>query len=300
MNKKHFILNVLITIFTFSFFLLFVSCGSDEINRTPVADTGSPNENETEKTKPYYFWKVEKQGKVSYWLGTVHLAVSLFELPCQDVVVKKLENSDVCFVESIASKENAQNSYNALLSPNAEDFKQLDSDSQVFLAGKGLPNNLNYFAYVAGLEAVCVKETLGASAFQIMMDKQVQETAQNKGIPLEALDDSVVLTPLITSTTKEDVVKKIEKYPQCLAKAEIFFNKYRNGDLSLGDNLGETLTEHGLRDRNKKWLAKFQSVYNNYDNMFIAVGVAHFIGPFNLVDMLREEGFSVEQMSCPI
>ena len=247
-----------------------------------------------------------KAGKVSYWLGTVHLGVSLFRLPCQHDVVEKLENSDACFVESITS-EDAQNQHDALLSPNAEDFKQLDFDSQVFLAGKGLPDNLNYFSYVASLDVLCFAETFGASVLQVMMDQQVQDKAQDEGIPIKALDDSDVLTPLVASTTKEDVVKAIERYPQCLTKVEDFLDKYKNGNLSSddgwgprqGDNWSTTLSEHGLKDRNKKWMAKFQSMYNNYDHIFVAVGLAHFIGPFNLIDMLKKEGFSVEQMSCP-
>ena len=118
------------------FFLLFVSCGSDTTDRT--TDTGSPKE-----ATPYYFWKVEKQGKVSYWLGTIHLGVSLFELPCQHVITEKIKNSDVCFVESTASGD-TQDQQNPLLSPNGEDFKQLDFSSQSFLSRKGLPDNLNF------------------------------------------------------------------------------------------------------------------------------------------------------------
>ena len=285
-------------IFLALFFLLFVSCSSDKTKRTQAIDTGLPNENETEETKPYYFWKVEKQGKVSYWLGTVHLGVSLFRLPCQHDVIEKLDNSDVCFVESITS-EDEQDQHNVLLSPNAEDFKQLDFDSQLFLAGKGLPDNLNYFAYTAGLDVLCFTETFGASVLRVMMDKQVQDKAQDERIPIKALDDSDVLTPLVASTTREDVVKAIERYPQCLVKVEDFLGQYKNGNLSLSDGWSTALSEYGLKDRNKKWLAKFQSMYNDYDHVFVAVGVAHFIGPFNLIDMLKEEGFSVEQMSCP-
>ena len=67
----------------------------------------------------------------------------------------------------------------------------------------------------------------------------------------------------------------------------------------MNDGLGTEFSKSALRDRNEKWVAKFQSMYNDYDNIFIAVGVGHFIGPFSLIDMLKEEGFSVEQMSCP-
>ena len=52
-------------LFLVLFFLLFVSCSSDKAKRTQPTDTGAPNE--TEETKPYYFWKVEKQEK--YLIG---------------------------------------------------------------------------------------------------------------------------------------------------------------------------------------------------------------------------------------
>ena len=48
-----------------------------------------------------------------------------------------------------------------------------------------------------------------------------------------------------------------------------------------------------LRDRNREWLTKFTLAQQNHDSIFIAAGLAHFIGPYNLLEMLRNEGFTI-------
>ncbi len=296
MQEKQFILNILATSFVSLFLILFVSCGPNT-SKTQADDTKQPNETNVEQGQPYYFWKVEKQGKVSYWLGTIHVGVSLLDLPCSYTVIDKLDNSDLCFTETILSEKTEQ-PYEGKFSPNNENFNQLNSNSQLFLTTKGLPENLSFLVYITVLEVMCIKETLGSAALHTMMDKQVEVAAQSKGIPVKALDTPNAIKPLIDSTTKEDVVESIQNYPQCLANIENSLNKYKQGKWLFSEDMEGEFYEHALKDRNEKWMAKFLSAYNNYNNIFVAVGVAHFIGPFNLIDMLKEAGFSVEQMSC--
>ena len=296
MQGKQFILNILASLFVSLFLILFVSC-SPNTSRTQADDTKQPNETNIEQEQPYFFWKAEKQGKISYWLGTMHVGVSLLSLSCSHTITNKLNNSDLCFTEILSSEEK-NNQDNELFSPNNEDFKQLDFNSQLFLTTKGLPENLNYLHYVATLEMMCIREILGPSALHIHMDKEVEEIAQSKGIPVKALDTIDTLIPANNSATKEDVVKKIENYPHCLVNIENSLNRYKNGKWLFNKEMGTEYYEHALKNRNEKWMAKFLSAYNDYNNIFVAVGLAHFIGPFNLIDMLKEAGFSMKQMSC--
>ena len=55
----------------------------------------------------------------------------------------------------------------------------------------------------------------------------------------------------------------------------------------------ESFAKIALRDRNEAWLAKFISTQQNMNSIFIAAGLAHFTGPYNLLEMLRNEGFTV-------
>ena len=48
------------------------------------------------------------------------------------------------------------------------------------------------------------------------------------------------------------------------------------------------------------WFQKITEAFESheYENIFVAGGVAHLIGPFNVLDMLEEEGFTIKRLSC--
>lgn len=300
MNKKQFILNILVIPFVLSSFILFISCGSNA-TKTQTDNTASPSKTKIDKEQgqPYYFWKVEKQGKTSYWLGTVHIGISLFDLPCSYTIIDKLKNSDLCFTENAHNNNiNDQDLESLFFTSNNEDFNQLDSDSQLFIARNNISKKLNHFGYVSLVNLMCIKEALGPLAIHKTMDKQVEEMAHSQGIPIKALDTLDTMTSATDSFTKEDTIKKIRGYSQCIATKEDRINKYKTGKIPLDEKISTQFAEQTLKDRNEKWMTKFLSAYNNYNNIFVAVGLGHFIWPFNLIDMLKKEGFTVEQMSC--
>ena len=265
-------------------FFLLVSCG--------------PGTKSTENIKgDPYFWKVEKDSKVSYLLGTIHIGVALHELPCSTFIQQTLQASDLVWTETgpITVPEKSKELAKGLLSPNAKDFKSLSAEAQHFLKEKGLSDKLTFIGYFAVLEKLCFQSAMGIATLMVSMDSQVMDVARFSGIPIQALDDSDVLDELDTNFTKKDVEQKIEQYPQCLANVKNFVNQYKTGQMSFSDYSDGKLA---LKDRNEKWTAKFKSAYEDYDQMFVAGGVAHFAGPHNMLDMLREEGFFVQRVSC--
>ena len=258
---------------------------------------------EPEQQKPGnpYFWKVEKAGNVSYLLGTMHIAVSLYHLPCSDTIVEKLENSDLVFVEVLPENTKEKSTQNALslLSPNDEDFRQLSPDDQLFLGRKGINSRLNYLGISTSLELMCTQEVVGPSALSISMDSEVITVAQSYNIPLKSLDTSDLLAPISTAFTRENVEEQIKNYLGCLEHRQAWINSYKEGIMSISP--ADTTDEFDtllFKNRNEKWLVKFKSAYNDYDRIFVAAGALHFIGSFNLVDSLKSEGFSVERVSC--
>ena len=53
-----------------------------------------------------------------------------------------------------------------------------------------------------------------------------------------------------------------------------------------------------FKNRNQLCLKKFVEVQGKYDSIFLVAGIGHFVGPHNMLDMLKEKGFSVERMMC--
>lgn len=245
-----------------------------------------------------YFWKVEKGGKTSYLLGTIHIGISLYELPCSDIIRDKLNKSDVVFVEAKQSDSTKGDAATIFHSPDEEDFNSLSSSSQRFLREKGIYDYLNYTGIVFSMELTCIAENFGLNFFKTQMDLEVESLALRSNTPVKALDKEKQLQAIGSVYTKKDVEEAIKAYPQSCPENVRIFEHYRAGTVPVGRYDGKS-SKVLLRDRNEHWLTQFQSAHDEYDNIFVAGGVAHFIDNFNFVDMLKEEGFSVERVSCP-
>ena len=53
-----------------------------------------------------------------------------------------------------------------------------------------------------------------------------------------------------------------------------------------------------LKKRNQKWIEKTRQSHENNDSVFIATGLAHLLGSDNILDMLREDDFSIQRMDA--
>ncbi len=270
-------------ILVFCFFTLFFACSVDT-TKDITKDTRKP-----------YFWQVEKRGKVSYLLGTIHIVVPLDELSCSDVIQEKLKNSDLLFVESIKQKSEI---HLDLISPNREDFNRLSRSNQAFLIEKGVPSTASCTTSNRLLNLLCLKEVFGESSLEIKMDEEAQSIAKNYGILMKPLDEDIE-SQIKTVFTCERLEKSIENYPICLETIRDSVDAYRTSSLtseqiSVDNNVSDIL----LKERNKQWFLKFESAHGKYNHIFVAAGLAHFIGHFNFIDILKENGFSVERVSC--
>lgn len=65
---------------------------------------------------------------------------------------------------------------------------------------------------------------------------------------------------------------------------------------ALNDKAKELL----LKKRNELWFQKLKEAFESheYQNIFFAGGVVHLLGPFNILDMLEEEGFIIQRLTC--
>ena len=88
------------------------------------------------------------------------------------------------------------------------------------------------------------------------------------------------------------VEEKVRGFPYCPDHVAQLSDQYKRGDM-LVFKFDENFAKIAFRDRNKEWLTKFILAQQNHDSIFIAAGVAHFTGPYNLLEMLKNEGFTV-------
>ncbi len=52
-----------------------------------------------------------------------------------------------------------------------------------------------------------------------------------------------------------------------------------------------------LKDRHEKWLPQIIQAHQEYDSFFIAVGLFHFIGEYDMLNLLKKEGFKIKRFS---
>ena len=257
---------------------------------------------------PALLYSVEKDGKRHWLFGTTHIPIPLENFYCFNEIEREISNSDQVFVEK--SPISIINRLNSIIN---EFFEE-----SVLETGAS-------FSQQAGLSALSTKLSLFKQLFQTyvlsLIDSQIVEIAFNSAIPIIDLDDQFTeqasalhrqipaLIPFIKANNIEDIKKIFHWQPQSeladqyLKTLAIFYNNGFNGLIQhLDEDTREMIENTLLKDRNEIWLEKFKAAQENpeLDSLFLAAGAGHFIGPFNLIDMLIEEGFSIQQMDCGI
>jgi len=293
----------------FLFFVIIfftISCGQNK-----TSNELQPPQNEI---KGPYFWKVEKDGKTSYFLGTFHRGIALEELQCSQTIKTHLEDSDLLFTE-VANSQEQQNLNEVheeqlrsiFFSEDTYDYQSLSNDSKIFLSSRGVAKDYSYLGYIYIINVLCMEQAIGGGSSSI--DLEVKTIAEVKNIPIKYLDEDMnieavneSLLDIYTFTDEEVKVsdtlvnKTVLNFDNCISSHTNALNQYKAGNIpfnSFSDEVDTVL----LRDRNIKWFEKFRATHTQYEQIFLASGVAHFIGNFNLLDMLRGRGFSISRMN---
>lgn len=278
---------------------------------------------ENTQVKSPFFWKVEKNSQTSYLLGTIHDVVSLDELQCSNKIQNQLVNSDLVFVESDLyskeSKETTETLRQIIQSDNNEFFQSLNPQSQEFLKKHGISDQLNPYGYVVRLKNLC---NYGVpSLTDIRLDERVISTAYSLDIPVQEMDPSHEKNRN-TIQFYRDSRNAFSQYPKDSLISSIN-NAIENYSTNCPDPVFTDLREHYksstlsdeyfrevyknytkkqmealLLDRNIVWLDKLEEARENYDHIFVAGGTLHFIGPDNLVTLLKNRGYSVTRITC--
>ena len=287
-----------------------------------------------------YFWKVEKDNKASYFLGTIHVPITFENLQCSKEIKSHLGNSDYLFVERDTNK--AQNLGNSvmdnILSIKESKFYTLNKNSQAFFKERSIPEIFNYagYAFVLNLmilrdvtekhlliakdcpslgfplDILCLQDSAGKMSMGASLDGHIESIARKQDLQIGSLDDEIyddshadALTQLF-ETTPEDIDKGVLNFNKGVTSLFQFINQYIKGELAI-EKAGEAAeAEAGestmvlLKDRNEKWVGKFQPIHRTHKQVFLGAGTRHFIGSFNVLDMLKAEGFSIKRMqsSC--
>ncbi len=263
-----------------------------------------------------FFYQLEKDGAVSYLLGSMHIGIPLSSYP-----TKIFERADAAklFIaegdpfEITAEQLALQRKMVRYTKGNSLD-KNISAKSYLKLTeifGQQQVEKLNAYtpAVISTLFSQKMMESLNPGGsdplydFQSGIDLTLLRQAQEKQKRILFLDDRTqIILDSNEAMTAEDLEKMLQfKNPiafqlDCINHAQ---HSYLQGDDTgiqkyLAKCVGKGLATTLLK-RTNQWLTKLQASLIRGDT-FVVVGVAHVVGPTGLVAKLQAQGYRVQRL----
>ena len=196
-------------------------------------------------------------------------------------------------------------------------FSELSPESQEFLIKHGVDpegSHADFFHFIRFV-------VYNRAYFSLpSLDEQVEEIAFSQSIEIKALDNNKQINKdiqsqvpsskpleLVDYTTIEQLIDRVDILVYLKRRKWSQFGfAYKSYDIDLFEDLLREMEKDSksineevfLRDRNESWLSKLVKAHAEYESIFLVAGVRHFFSPHSMLDMLRDQGFSVERMTC--
>jgi uncharacterized protein YbaP (TraB family) len=274
-----------------------------------AADPWSKPEVAKDPLKHPLFWSIEKDGKTSYLLGTMHTGVDpQSRLP--DIVWKKLDESKIFAMETDLGGA-------AKLDVLLKDGKSLED-----LLGPEYWKKLE--------EAIGVQEANRLIGFKPMIPatlismRGLEQTPPMDGVLHgRALNQNKKIVFLEPIERQGAVLEKwmdiralkemLDDLPGGEARAKAMFEAYVSGDenqiLKISEEERADFLKHGrtekeydeqmedlLYGRNASWIPTIEQI-NADGPAFIAVGAMHLVGKKSVLDLLQQKGYKVTRIT---
>ncbi len=275
------------------------------------------------------FFKVERNGKISYILGTVHVPpIKQLKLPAH--VMKKVEQSKRVYLEKSTKEFDA---YSKMIKANRgyiwaggmNDLSQYFTAKQWAIVRrslvsigwpKGAAETLRPWFILDEIESLgCGPDSEG---FLLSLDARVMRVAGRYKIPMIGLETPEKVDAHYRALSQKNIVDMIkslpvmdEKYPHggvgkailgLLASENIVlaqvFQEYmdRSNPNQRGVKLrSDFWAKKILLARNKAWMPALTQAMNA-GGSFVAVGAAHLGGRYGIMPMLQRKGYKITRI----
>lgn len=259
-----------------------------------------------------YFFAIEGHGKKAFILGTRHIGVPLSAFP--DYVLEAIDRSQTQIHEV---KFNSLNSFcaDALRAVSTFRFtgprlsQQLSPEAWKILAERmikrGYPlavmDRLNpTYAYI--------NMSLNVSEAELgQLEREITARVnQRPGVRFRALESAVFQVRLLANLITVKDLEKVLMKPQPVgveADPSENLNLYLSGSLESLERQLElvrettpTVAEALLDNRNRSWIPQINRIMKRDPSPFFAVGAMHLVGPLGILQLLRQEGYTVARI----
>ena len=208
-------------------------------------------------------------------------------------------------------------------------FEDLNSQTQEFLINHGFkPSTYNKEDFLKETLYFLYLTTYYDAFFDVdQMDNEVILFAKSNKTPLRALDNNNT-RPMSEKEFQDKMMSKktigfvgitgiedfVESYDQMKESFSLVIKNtvetvlsnlsqalYQNNLKEQEQTIEEVVTDNPLlKNRNIIWVEKINQALNTEENntIFVAGGAAHFLGPDNVIDMLKEASFNIKKLHC--
>jgi len=253
-----------------------------------------------------YFYKIEKDGKVSHILGTRHVGVSLTKFP------KAVR--DAISSAKLAVFETAPEDHSDYSAPEVDLPKELGAETWARfekLVGKKLARSLETAEPAhAVLAMIAMYEDMSAT-----LDSEIEREVQTLNIPTRGLEASEMQHRLIAKVMSlkllkamiegtptrdelaEDSRKDLVEYCSGTDDTPGMDEDNRKDMLKSGYTEADIaqLEEEMVFARNEDWIPKLETILAD-GNVFVAVGADHLTGKRGVVALLEKRGYKLTRV----
>lgn len=257
-------------------------------------------------TGPFFF-ELKKAGHTAHILGTRHISVGLAKFP--PVVADTLDHaSQVVFEISPDDTSNGAHRKEHLkeeLGSDWDHYKELVGDETAAGLEIGEPD-------VAAIAMLVLYEDITNT-----LESQLQTRARQHGIEMTGLETSAfqdgVLSKLLDVRMLKATIETTKDRAELQQQSGDDLKEYCAGtDDSPGMDakdrqkmiaVGYTPAELDAYDdvlvykRNADWIPKLDRIFTAQDNVFVAVGADHLIGPRGVIELMKQQGWQATRIT---
>lgn len=272
---------------------------------------------ETNHSHSTSVWKVSKAGDAVYIGGTVHI-LPISEFPLPNVFTDVYQNSDTIVLEADLPEPTdlaaQQKMLAAMTYGNGKTLKDELSNETYSALNQYLGAFGSSADQIAGFKPGLIATmlvTMEAQRNQLAgegVDAYFTQLAKRDGKPrefLESLEFQVnMLAQMGEGEEDRFIAETLATLPELKEMLQSTIKAWRVGDTT---KLNELIIDTFKREspasfdevfikRNQNWVPKIEAMFGDDDKEFVLVGTGHLVGQSNVLALLEEKGYLVEQL----
>lgn len=265
-----------------------------------------------------FLWRIQSKTSTVYALGSIHL-LKQDVYPLNNAIENAFDRSDSLVVEANVNDVNTVNIQKMMASgiyPEGDSLDKHVSKSTLEIVRKetgkiGLPPEFVYkqkpWLLAMTLEALELMAAGYNPDYGIDKYFLTKAVGKKKIIELESINYQINLLSGLSAGEQELFLLYTLKDLESLVKeADSMVSAWKSGDAklmeaiiresSLADDRFYPIYDKLVIQRNKSISSKIDGFLKKKGRYFVVVGAAHFIGEKGIIQLLKEKGYTIEQI----